>query len=834
MLVAPLDRCEALAMAPCAPVDAPSEPLQLRLANGLAVALLSRPDLPRAALSVRVAAGSHDEPMAFSGLAHFLEHLLFLGGAAFAGEQRLMPFVRACGGQLNASTQAHHSDYFCEVPAQQLEDALARLLDMLWQARLDPAAQRAEREVLHAEFLARSRDGQTLIQTALGQAVAAGHPLGGFYAGNRQTLAVEQPAFQQALWAFYRQHYQPTSMQLTLMGPQPLVELLALLQPYGQQRFEHEPPKPLVPAPGLLPLRQQALQLCLADSPPALHLAFALEYDSPQALVEALDFLQFMLARQTPGGVLEQLRAAGLCRQLRGQLVYQHQGQGLWLISCEETPEPERLAAALLDWLHWLTVQAPWVEQQAEYRRVRQRQLAGLGPLELARTWQAALLGEGAPHGGLSSTSLALLTDLLQQMQQPARQIYLRSSAEPAPAWPAAGFTLAMGTLPAPQLPVWQQPWCLPARNPWLARQWARLPDLQLPGLLSVRPGPHTLLAHDQAQIHWRCELGQALPLSGLKALLDERLQSLQRLAAEAGLCLQVSAGRRWLELQLSGAETLLPALLGQALEVLHEAEGAGVQPLAEADGQWPIRQLLDAWPASFAMADELAAEHSAGHFWMIRHQGQLFGGSAHTRHELQQLLAPGAPPAAPQLGAVPTGWQQVGQPGQEAALLLFCMMDQVTPELEAAWRLLAQSLQEAFYQRMRVELQLGYALFCGYRQGQGQRGILFAVQSPKADTAQLLAHSEALIAEQVAILTDWPAAQLRQAAAELGQRLHSEAPLEQAQQHWQAWLAGLPAGHPDAVVQACAALDQATWREALQQLEQAPRQILANQPAPR
>jgi hypothetical protein len=32
-------------------------------------------------------------------------------------------------------------------------------------------------------------------------------------------------------------------------------------------------------------------------------------------------------------------------------------------------------------------------------------------------------------------------------------------------------------------------------------------------------------------------------------------------------------------------------------------------------------------------------------------------------------------------------------------------------------------------------------------------------------------------------------------------------------------------------VIQACTALDQATWLEALQQLEQAPRQILANQP---
>ncbi|MFZ3024486.1 insulinase family protein, partial [Pseudomonas sp.] len=106
-------------------------PVCTRLANGLQLAVLSRVGSTQAAISVRVAAGSHDEPAAHPGLAHFLEHLLFLDCADYSGEQRLMPFVQACGGQLNASTQARHTDYFCEVPAEQLAAALARLCAML-------------------------------------------------------------------------------------------------------------------------------------------------------------------------------------------------------------------------------------------------------------------------------------------------------------------------------------------------------------------------------------------------------------------------------------------------------------------------------------------------------------------------------------------------------------------------------------------------------------------------------------------------------------------------------------------------------------------------------
>ena len=52
------------------------------LPNGLRLHLAHDPAASRAAAWLRVAAGSHDEPSAHPGLAHFLEHLSFLGGAA--------------------------------------------------------------------------------------------------------------------------------------------------------------------------------------------------------------------------------------------------------------------------------------------------------------------------------------------------------------------------------------------------------------------------------------------------------------------------------------------------------------------------------------------------------------------------------------------------------------------------------------------------------------------------------------------------------------------------------------------------------------------------------
>ena len=66
----------------------------LVLDNGLHLTLRHASHLKRSAAALRVQAGSHDAPAAWPGLAHFLEHLLFLGTARFPLEDGLMRHVQ--------------------------------------------------------------------------------------------------------------------------------------------------------------------------------------------------------------------------------------------------------------------------------------------------------------------------------------------------------------------------------------------------------------------------------------------------------------------------------------------------------------------------------------------------------------------------------------------------------------------------------------------------------------------------------------------------------------------------------------------------------------------
>ena len=68
------------------------------LANGLRVLLVSEPRAEFAAASLSVRVGSFQDPAALPGLAHFCEHMLFLGTARFPDENEYSSFLNQHGG----------------------------------------------------------------------------------------------------------------------------------------------------------------------------------------------------------------------------------------------------------------------------------------------------------------------------------------------------------------------------------------------------------------------------------------------------------------------------------------------------------------------------------------------------------------------------------------------------------------------------------------------------------------------------------------------------------------------------------------------------------------
>ncbi|RFD26161.1 pyrroloquinoline quinone biosynthesis protein PqqF [Pseudomonas sp. GL93] len=769
------------------PAPVHPHPVHLTLANDLRVCLRHAPRLKRCAAVLQVAAGSHDVPLASPGLAHFLEHLLFLGTERFPAGEGLMAYVQRHGGQVNASTRERTTEFFFELPVPVFADGLARLADMLAHPRLALDDQQREREVLDAEFIAWSQDAKAQQQVALLQGLAADHPLRGFHAGNRDSLPVESDDFQHALRGFHADFYQSGQMTLSLAGPQSLSDLQALAQQFSDQLT----PGPLHPqaAP---PALMQGSARCYQHTADR-HLHQVITCDAPR---EALAFLCTWLNASAPGGLFAELQARRLATALQASVLYQFADQAVldihFTLGSEREPATP-IEELLHDWLSFFA-HSDWTALREEFALLNARQQQVQGALALARNDAQDLSEQGA----------AALKTMLDSLHLPASR----------------------------------HPWQLPPNNPLLRAPAKEERAGLIRGQTSAHRGLRTFaqdrtrgrrerstltfsqaLADDTGEgalyLHWRFD--SAVP-TGLEGLL----RPLREQARQAGVELSCEAIATDWQVRMHGLHEPMPAVLEALALCLSDSN----EPLP-APAPVPmiaIRELLKALPACCASVQPEPQETTAS--WATaRWQGLGTGlpPACETAIKAAAARLPGQPATTPFTPRALDGqkrWQEVSTESSEAALLLFCPTPTQSLADEANWRLLGHVLQGPFYQRLRVELQIGYAVFSGIRQINGQTGLLFGVQSPSTSLDGIVQQLQTFLGQLPSLIDRSPDVG-NQALAQ--QFAAQTLPInEAADLLWHAHLAGHSSGYLDQLQQLIQACTREDVQRAAQQLNDA------------
>jgi len=185
-----------------------------RLVNGARVVSVNLPDAPLVCLDFWCKAGSVFEAPGESGMAHFLEHMVFKGSAHLQpGEFDRR--VEALGGSSNAATGFDDVHYHLLIPPDGAVEALDLLLDLVLEPRLDHQAFQLERLVV-LEELAQSEDQpeEVALQRLLG-AGCPNHAYGEPILGRRDQLLAQTP---EAMVAFHRRHYTADRCLLILSG----------------------------------------------------------------------------------------------------------------------------------------------------------------------------------------------------------------------------------------------------------------------------------------------------------------------------------------------------------------------------------------------------------------------------------------------------------------------------------------------------------------------------------------------------------------------------------------------------------------------------------------
>ncbi|MBR9884968.1 MAG: peptidase M16 [Oceanospirillales bacterium] len=235
----------ALPVRAAMPIQSPTDSRQYEvftLPNRLQVVVVSDPTSDKGAASLNVQAGSQNDPKGREGLAHFLEHMLFLGTEKYPEADAYQQFISANGGSHNAYTAFDHTNYFFDVKADALPDALDGFAQFFISPLFTPQYVDRERHAVHSEFKAKIRDDGRRLYVAGKLAMNPQHPYSQFAVGNLDTLA-DRPAIpvRDDLITFYKYHYSANLMTLAVVGNQSTSELRKLVE----ERFAAVPDRDL-------------------------------------------------------------------------------------------------------------------------------------------------------------------------------------------------------------------------------------------------------------------------------------------------------------------------------------------------------------------------------------------------------------------------------------------------------------------------------------------------------------------------------------------------------------------------------------------------------------
>jgi len=126
-------------------------PQSTRLSNGVRILTETIPQVRSVSLGVWVKTGSRHDPAKKTGIAHFIEHMLFKGTTTRSALQ-IAKEIDALGGILNASTGKEYTVYYIKVLDEHLQKASEVLFDIFLNSELDPQEIEKEKKVVLQEI----------------------------------------------------------------------------------------------------------------------------------------------------------------------------------------------------------------------------------------------------------------------------------------------------------------------------------------------------------------------------------------------------------------------------------------------------------------------------------------------------------------------------------------------------------------------------------------------------------------------------------------------------------------------------------------------------------
>ncbi|KAL4159757.1 hypothetical protein PRNP1_000330 [Phytophthora ramorum] len=197
---------------------------------------------PQAAACLAVNVGSLADPEALPGLAHYLEHMVFMGSNKYPTEDAFEAFLSAHGGSSNGATECESTRFVFDVDAGYLEPALEMFASLFLAPLLRREAMDRELKAVESEFQRVRNNNPVRVQQVMCETSVQGHPYSRCFTwGNVESLKHNPERdgvdVREQMVEFFSKHYVAPAMKLCVYGCEPL----DVLEQYVTQSFSAIP-----------------------------------------------------------------------------------------------------------------------------------------------------------------------------------------------------------------------------------------------------------------------------------------------------------------------------------------------------------------------------------------------------------------------------------------------------------------------------------------------------------------------------------------------------------------------------------------------------------------
>lgn len=197
--------------------------LKIKLDNGLEAYIVSDPDARKSGAALSVGVGYNNEPFEHVGMAHFVEHMLFMGTKKYPVEKEYHDFIDSHGGRANAYTSGDRTVYFYEIDNNHMTEAMDRFSSFFVEPLFQESGLERESSAVDQEFQYRANiDGvrMMMVENSLLDERSHAHI---WRCGNKESLKNITRA---EMLNWYQANYSANIMKLAVYSSLPMEELV--------------------------------------------------------------------------------------------------------------------------------------------------------------------------------------------------------------------------------------------------------------------------------------------------------------------------------------------------------------------------------------------------------------------------------------------------------------------------------------------------------------------------------------------------------------------------------------------------------------------------------